>query len=405
MHLCYVRLGCVRRPSASLVAPRDGCRPRPVLVWLPTAVVLRRHSHPLCRCQVALLPPCGVASVRCFPCVILLWRRCCAGHCRVALLLPCCFVCRLLVRCRWPSLLGSAACLCGGPGAGGCRVMQLGVMVGSLWLGGWVSPLNDLRLRWASGLGWPWCRCALQSLTVYSMPLLSAFAVLLYTSATWACAFGEAHGAFVLVSGLDCFVSVPRPLSFCHCPARGPCCLCLVARRPLWCCAASGGPSLPCCLRGHAAVDGAMLRIYTCVSGCWIWWNRCGLCVVLPCAVWGAFAGVRCVVFDAFIPERVARLGRRFDVFCGCPSSVIVVFSVHLCLTNLGIAIRCGTLQHIPAHSASLYFHNCAPRRCMSSGKRLVCFFLSLCYIASLQSYGHCYVAIALHLNRIAYVR
>ena len=61
LHLCYVRLGCVRRASASLVAPRDGCRP--VLVWLPTAVVLRHRSRPLCRCQVALLPPCGVASV------------------------------------------------------------------------------------------------------------------------------------------------------------------------------------------------------------------------------------------------------------------------------------------------------------------------------------------------------
>ena len=36
-----------------------------------------------------------------------------------------------------------------------------GVMVGSLWLGGWVSPLSDWRLRWASGLGWPGCRCAL----------------------------------------------------------------------------------------------------------------------------------------------------------------------------------------------------------------------------------------------------
>ena len=119
------------------------------------------------------------------------------------------------------------------------------------------------------------------------MPVLSAFAVLLYTSATSACAFGEVHGAFVLVSGLDCFASVPRPLSFCHCPARGPCCMCLVARQPLWCCAASGGPSLPCRLCGPAAVDGAMLRIYTCVSACWIWWNVCGLCVVLPCAVWG----------------------------------------------------------------------------------------------------------------------
>ena len=92
LHLCCVRLGCVRHASASLVAPRDGCRP--VLVWLPTAVVLCRRSRPLCRCQVALLPPCGVASVCCFPCVILLWQRCCAGHCRVALLWPCCFVCR-----------------------------------------------------------------------------------------------------------------------------------------------------------------------------------------------------------------------------------------------------------------------------------------------------------------------
>ena len=119
------------------------------------------------------------------------------------------------------------------------------------------------------------------------MPVLSAFAGLLFTSATSACAFDEVHGAFVLVSGLDCFASVPRPLSFCHCPARGSCCLCLVARRPLWCCAASGGPSLPCRLCGHTAVDGAMLKIYTCVAACWIWWNMCCLCVVLPCALWG----------------------------------------------------------------------------------------------------------------------
>ena len=71
---------------------------------------------------------------------------------------------------------------------------------------------------------------------------------------------------------------------------------------------------------------------------------------------------------------------------------------MHLCLSNLGIAIHCGTLQHIPAQGASLYFNNCAPRRRMSSGNtRYV--FLSLGYSVSLQSYGHCYVAISLHLS------
>ena len=134
------------------------------------------------------------------------------------------------------------------------------------------------------------------------------------------CHFGMClwWGAWRICSCLwaGCFASVPRPLSFFHCPARGPCCMCLVARQPLWCCAASGGPSLPCRLCGPAAVDGAMLRIYTCVSACWIWWNMCGLCVVLPCAVWGGgFAGVRCVVLDTFFLECVARLRRRFAVF------------------------------------------------------------------------------------------
>ena len=93
-------------------------------------------------------------------------------------------------------------------------------------------------------------------------------------------------------------------------------------------------------------------------------------------------------------------LGSEGDLLCfvgAHPQWLSVAFSVHLCLTNLGIAIRCGTLQHIPAHSASLYFHNCAPRQCMSSGKRLVCiFFLSLGYVASLQSYGHCYCMLPL---------
>ena len=42
------------------------------------------------------------------------------------------------------------------------------------------------------------------------VPVLGAFAVLLCTHTTLACAFWEAHGTFVLVSGPGCFASMPR---------------------------------------------------------------------------------------------------------------------------------------------------------------------------------------------------
>ena len=134
----------------------------------------------------------------------------------------------------------------------------------------WWAGLPSQCLVLAVGF-WAWVAWMLLCAVVpYCVCQCSVLSLCFCTSATSACAFGEAHGAFALVSGLDCFPSVPRPWSFCHCPALGPCCLCLVAPRPLWCCAASGGHSIPCRLRGRTAVDGAMLRIYTCASACWI---------------------------------------------------------------------------------------------------------------------------------------
>ena len=103
---------------------------------------------PLPSCCAAVRVRCAAARWLCFrhaglhPCAAFLASFCFGGVVALATVvwLCCCptvsFV--VLVRCRWPSRLGSAAGLCGGPGAGGCRVMQLGChgrLVVAWWVG------------------------------------------------------------------------------------------------------------------------------------------------------------------------------------------------------------------------------------------------------------------------------
>ena len=174
-----------------------------------------------------------------------------------------------------------------------CHTVWVSLWAGCGLVGG--SPLSVIN-AYSGLLGLGSLGVIMHCSALLCIPVLSAFTVFLYMYTTSACTFGEAHGMFVLVSRPSCFASMPRPLLFGHFPTHGLYCLCLVACWTLWCCAASSGPSLPCHLHRHVAVDDAVLRIYIhvflharfggiCVACVWFCHVLCGGDLLLACTV------------------------------------------------------------------------------------------------------------------------